>query len=633
MTPPDGACPDANIFAALVDGLLDDAERAALDAHLDTCDACQTLAIALGISLSTQDDDAPPDAPGATIGRYRVVRLVGSGGQGIVYEARDETLDRAVAIKLLHPALLDAAQRDSADARIAREARLLATVRHPNVLAIFDVGTWREQLYIVTEFIDGATLDAWIAQHALSWRQIVRCYQDAALGLRAAHQRGVIHRDLKPANILVDSSGRVVLTDFGLATEPATSADPQGSITRQGTILGTPAYMAPEQHLGAPADQRSDLFSLSASLYASLHDQRPFAGDTPHDIARRACAGELSPPPPNDLPPALHDLIRRSLSPDPARRPADLDQWLTQLDAAITVRSPNSWRSYGIAGALLALIGASILVSTTPTTPDITPSPVTAPIHIEEPIQRDAPTPRWSAAEASAAVHDARARAAEMAVTKRPEAPTARRTPRVRPQEAAPVAAHDEQEVMKRLNAAMEAARRHDPKACRAASARMPADHPSSALAQGMCALIEGDCTRGEQTIAAHYAQTMSAALAEQSAAATARGLCRPAERDAVAWIGWSLEPIYQASSAPARCIQESARMRALLESPTTRRILGSDEETQALVRRALDTSIACLRAAPQAPCGLIAGILALRAESPGPRPTLDQLAPRCAAP
>jgi serine/threonine protein kinase len=619
MPTPEPGCPDANIFAALVDGLLDATERAALDAHLDTCAACQALAIALGSSLA----DGDGEQTATYIGRYRVARLVGQGGQGVVYEAVDDTLGRSVAIKLLHPALTSEASRDIADARMLREAKLLATVHHPNVLMILDIGTWREQLYLVTEFIRGETLDAWIQTRGLSWRQIVSCYEDAARGLRAAHQRGVIHRDLKPSNILVDADGRVVLTDFGLATRSQDPSDPQLSLTREGAILGTPAYMAPEQHLGAEADARSDIFSLSASLYASLHGQRPFAGDTPQQVALRACAGELAPPTRTDLPPALHDLIKRSLSPDPASRPADLDQWLAQLSAATSIRSPSDRRSHTIIGAALTLLGATIMLSTAPTLPSKPPASEDLPhnTHAEITPKPDAPTePPRAAPQPTQASED---RPANKQPTSQPRAKPARKI-------TAQVAASDEQGATRLLNEAMEAARRHDVAACDRASGRLPADHTSAGLANGMCQLIKGNCERGEDMIRAYYVSAMGGEQAASAAASTRRGLCRPALGDA-AWLSWSLEPIYYAGESSARCVQKSERLRALLGSTAARDAIRSADE--ALVRRALDASLTCLRSAPQAPCDLVTEIIALRAPLPNASVTLEQLAPRCARP
>ncbi len=188
--------------------------------------------------------------------RYEILGEISRGGMGIVYRAWDPQLGRNVALKVLRPEDGRAAE---AHERFEREAKLAAGLHHPHIVQIFDTGTWEGQDYIAMQLIEGTTLD----QAKPDRRQALTCIRDAARALHYAHQQGIVHRDVKPGNLLVDAAGRVYVTDFGVARHAVVSA----TITSPGTVVGTPAYMSPEQALGMPTDARSDVYSLGATLY------------------------------------------------------------------------------------------------------------------------------------------------------------------------------------------------------------------------------------------------------------------------------------------------------------------------------------------------------------------------------
>jgi len=225
------------------------------------------------------------------VDRYRILRLVGFGGMGMVYAAHDPSLHRTIALKVIRPHL---AGSTAFQARLLRESNAMARVSHPNVAVVYDVGRSDGLLFIAMEWVDGKTLGQWLERGPHSWRAIVEVFVQAAEGLAAAHRAGLVHRDFKPDNVLVDDSLRVRVTDFGLvrwsdsdtsltdstSTHPALgSSDPvPAPLTDPGVTMGTPAYMAPEQYLGKPADARSDQFSFFVALYEGLYGKLPFEG-------------------------------------------------------------------------------------------------------------------------------------------------------------------------------------------------------------------------------------------------------------------------------------------------------------------------------------------------------------------
>ncbi|MBX7081089.1 MAG: serine/threonine-protein kinase [Nannocystaceae bacterium] len=314
-----------------------------------------------------RSDAASPEqiGPGKRLGRHRVTALLGRGGMGAVFAAHDPELDREVAIKIVRADARDPTWR----ARVLREAQSLARLAHPNVVPVYDVGTEFDVLWVAMQRVEGPTLAQWL-QARPPWREIVDAFVQAGRGLAAAHACGLVHRDFKPANAMRDASGRVMVLDFGLAWAPGvegartpTAAVPrEGDDTRPGlrgasgsgrdplaitltasdAVVGTPAYMAPEQHAGREVDARSDQYALCVSLYEGLFGVRPFAGELDAVLAAKR-DGPPSPPDAvgRELPAALWHAIARGLQPDPAARWPDVPALLAVLER--TLRPPRRW--------------------------------------------------------------------------------------------------------------------------------------------------------------------------------------------------------------------------------------------------------------------------------------------------
>jgi len=235
-------------------------------------------------------DSTTGPAPHAQVGRYVMIKELGAGGMGAVYAAYDPDLDRKVALKLLKRK--PHGDEELARARLLREAQAMARVSHQNVIPVFDVGLWGDQVFLAMELIDGDTLEGWLKRAQRSWREVVEVFIAAGQGLVAAHQAGLVHRDFKPSNVMVGRNGRVCVTDFGIARQlgapaegaaaPAPEADPSErrmldkSLTQPGLAIGTPRFMSPEQLRGGEVDARSDQFSFCVSLYWALYGQHPF---------------------------------------------------------------------------------------------------------------------------------------------------------------------------------------------------------------------------------------------------------------------------------------------------------------------------------------------------------------------
>jgi len=229
--------------------------------------------------------------PGQTLGRYRIVEQIGEGGMGVVYRAHDERLDRHVAIKVLPKAVAHDPQRL---ARFEREARSVASLDHPNILAIHDFDTEDGVAYAVTELLEGTTLRELITRRELRKNKIVDYVGQVASGLAAAHAKGITHRDLKPENVFLTNDGHIKILDFGLAKisvpDESSDASPESTATMDlqttpGAVVGTLGYMAPEQVTGQPVDHRSDIFAFGCLIYEMLSGSRAFTGATPQEIA------------------------------------------------------------------------------------------------------------------------------------------------------------------------------------------------------------------------------------------------------------------------------------------------------------------------------------------------------------
>jgi eukaryotic-like serine/threonine-protein kinase len=290
-----------------------------------------------------------------TIGRYVIGDAIGRGAQGTVWIGRDPELDRDVAIKLIHASRrFDAAGH----ARLRREAQTLARIEHPNVLGVLDIGEHDGLLFMVTPLVGGADLRTWLAAATRSSEERVAVIRDVAAGLVAVHAIGLLHRDIKPPNVLVGPDGRGLLADFGLACggelERAITQDGTADPVRtdQGVVVGTPAYLAPEQHAGGPASEATDRFALCVTAWEVLFGSRPFVGDSLEAIANAKLHGHVPAPPHNTVPPALVRVLQRGLATDPRKRHRSTAELLAAIDDALRPR-----RAWVAAAALAAITG------------------------------------------------------------------------------------------------------------------------------------------------------------------------------------------------------------------------------------------------------------------------------------
>ena len=290
--------------------------------------------------------EAPPVEPGDGLcrgevigGSFRVVRKLGEGGMGVVYLAHDEDLDRAVAVKVR----VGKTGRGGAE-RMAREARAMAQLSHPNVVPIHEVGHYRGRLFIAMEYVDSGTAWEWVEAQPRAWQEILDLYVEAGRGLEAAHRIGLVHRDFKPDNVLVGADGRPRVADFGLARPvTTTNSDITGDrsgvhsplasrVTQTGSTVGTVAYMAPEQYDGGEVDARADQFSFCVALFEALCGHRPFSGKTAAAVIHRVHVGRIrAPAPDRRVPPWLLRVLRRGLAAAPSDRFPTMGSLLTAL--------------------------------------------------------------------------------------------------------------------------------------------------------------------------------------------------------------------------------------------------------------------------------------------------------------
>jgi serine/threonine protein kinase len=252
------------------------------------------------------------------LGPYRLLSRIGSGGMGEVWKAEDTNLLRTVAVKLLRAEIAGDAEWK---ARFLREARTAARLSHPNIATIYAIDEVEQRMYIAMEFVEGESLKSLIASRALSMPDVVRIIKRCADALNEAHAHGVIHRDVKPENILV-SQRTVKMLDFGIAKLMDVQSEEAGKLTSDGTIIGTPDYMSPEQALGKPVDHRSDIFSLGVVLYEALSGRHPFAVAN----VTRTLLNLVSKEPPDiatllpAAPPQLAEIVRKAMSKKPDER-------------------------------------------------------------------------------------------------------------------------------------------------------------------------------------------------------------------------------------------------------------------------------------------------------------------------
>ena len=380
---PSEVCLEENELLDLVMGSLDPDRAAQAEAHIDGCRTCRLVLSELAriyelkaseLSVDETPDEADADTGddtplpsllppallrGGQIGRFLVVEALGAGAMGVVYAAYDPQLDRKVALKLLRSHKVEAAQGE----RLLREARAIAKLAHPNVVVVHDVGLHGNSVFMAMEFVDGGTLADW--QEGKTREAILGAYLDAARGLAAAHRVGLVHRDFKPANVLIGRDGRARVTDFGLArlgesvdveTLPTLDIDLRSDVlTKTGTIVGTPAYMSPEQFEGRTADARSDQFSFCVALFEALCGERPFQGRSFAELEINVSRGEIA----NNvaftaLPRRLRATLSRGLEVDPAQRFESMEALLSTLEPA---SSTSRWAPAVLGGVVALGVG------------------------------------------------------------------------------------------------------------------------------------------------------------------------------------------------------------------------------------------------------------------------------------
>jgi tetratricopeptide (TPR) repeat protein len=408
-------CLSENTFQQLLEGTLAAARVRDTDRHLDTCRSCRELLSTLARGLSTRAGHDPdpmsrdgegseiPDAiaPGTRVGRFIVQSPLGVGGMGVVHAADDPVLGRKVALKLIHADHGEGPASEEWRARLLREARAIARLSHPNVIAVHDIGLHGDRPFVAMELVEGSTLRSWLVASPRSWRDIVAVFVAAGRGLLAAHRAGLVHRDFKPDNVLIGHDGRIRVTDFGLACPlpdvdrdgsdgpvPAPGEglgvlgsveDHQGRLTRTGALVGTPGYIAPEVLRGGAADFASDQFSFCVALHEALFRERPLlrASSMPGQVqvpravqtspGRKPAArgrGDA-----HAVPRWLHQTVQRGLSTRPADRFPSMESLLVALN-----REPirRRWMQLGVAAvAVIALGVAASVVATGASDPEV----------------------------------------------------------------------------------------------------------------------------------------------------------------------------------------------------------------------------------------------------------------------
>ena len=336
---------------------------------------------------------------GTKIGRFLVVAELGSGGMGVVYAAHDRELDRQVALKVMRIAVGDADNTMVEEDRIRmlREGQAMARVVHPNVITVFEVGSEGGLVFLAQELLDGGTLGQWLEKkHAPE--AIIEKFIAAGRGLAAAHAVGLVHRDFKPDNVLLGKDGRIRVADFGLARAVGAFADgvlavtdrgggpprtdidvtksPMSNLTRTGAVMGTPMYMAPEQHEGRRADERSDQFAFCVALYHALYGDWPFEGKTSIALADNVINGVMKEPPKlAKVPPRLRKILLRGLAKDAAQRYPSMEALLAELSVPAT--KSKAPLVLAIAGVLLVGGGGAAAYTLLRSKPVQAPPPVT----------------------------------------------------------------------------------------------------------------------------------------------------------------------------------------------------------------------------------------------------------------
>lgn len=303
-------------------------------------------------------------ARGQMIGRFIVIDQLGAGAGGIVVSAYDPDLDRKVALKVLRPEHLYSGSVGRARERLLREAKAVARVVHPNIITVHEVGSVGDQVFVAMEYVEGGTLRDTLSLRKRDWRQVLGLLVPAAKGLAAAHAAGMVHRDFKPANVLVGRDNRVVVSDFGLVSTnqdddvPGGASEPvrrhhDPSLTDTGTTLGTPAYMAPEQHRGAAVDARSDQFAFCVTLFEALYGVRPFTGNTLLELMTAKENGDVAGPSSNPVPAWLKQIVSRGLAPTPEGRYPSMAELIAEVEFHQRRPARRGW--IGLAAVAVAI--------------------------------------------------------------------------------------------------------------------------------------------------------------------------------------------------------------------------------------------------------------------------------------
>ena len=352
----------------------------------------------------TTSGPGPLDAPdasairhGSKVGRFVVVAELGSGGMGIVYAAHDRELDRQVALKVMRGT--GDVEADEDRIRMLREGQAMARVVHPNVITVFEVGTEGGVVFLAQELLDGGTLAQWLEKPHPE-HEIIEKFVAAGRGLAAAHAAGLVHRDFKPDNVLLGKDGRVRVSDFGLARAVGSFTDallavtdrgggpprhdvdvtrsPMANLTRTGAVMGTPMFMAPEQHEGRRADERSDQFAFCVALYHALHGDWPYEGKTSIALADNVIHGVMKPPPRTaKVSPRLQKILLRGLSTSADARYPSMDALLADLVAP--PKSSGKKIGLSIAAAVIVVGGGAAAYLILATKPPVKDKPIEEP--------------------------------------------------------------------------------------------------------------------------------------------------------------------------------------------------------------------------------------------------------------
>jgi eukaryotic-like serine/threonine-protein kinase len=316
--------------------------------------------------------DAPLSLPAQSLGRFELRGTLGAGGLGVVYEAYDPELDRRVAIKLVRVQARGNEDEAAAQARLLREAQVLAKLSHHNVIHVYDVGTLGDRVYVAMEIVEGGSLRAWLSERPRRWRDVVALFLAAGQGLAAAHAAGLVHRDFKPENVLVDRSNRPFVVDFGLAkaceiadARPDANASASrlsallaASTEGTGVLVGTPNYMAPEQFKGTDVGPPADQFAFCVALWEALFGERPFHAHDVDDLAAKVTRGDRrNAPSGRGVPTAIRRVLERGLRVKPAERWPSMEVLCARLTSVTRARA----RQAIALGVVASAIGSAAL--------------------------------------------------------------------------------------------------------------------------------------------------------------------------------------------------------------------------------------------------------------------------------